>query len=133
MRRSDLDTLNIRPHLERLVRTAWELGYRSELDHLKLQRWAHTLGFRGHWLTKSRRYSTTLGALRSARTEWAASRLGGASGRPDSETVKDWRYIGRGWDNPGDQWLASTAAASVAEARQLARQARLDDQAKRDG
>lgn len=133
LRRSDLGTLNIRPHLERLVRTAWDLGDRSELEHLKLQRWAHTLGFRGHWLTKSRRYSTTLGALRSARSEWSANRQGGASGYPNSEAVKDWRYIGRGWDNSGDEWLASTAAASAVEARQLARQARLDDQAKRVG
>ena len=32
-----------------------------------LGRWAHTLGFRGHFATKSRRYSVTLGALRRAR------------------------------------------------------------------
>jgi hypothetical protein len=28
------------------------------------------LGFRGHFSTKSRRYSTTLGALRTARADW---------------------------------------------------------------
>ena len=130
---SDLDLLNVRPHLRRLVRVAWELGGRPELEHLKLQSWAHTLGFRGHWLTKSRRYSTTLGALRSARAVWSASRQGGDSGCPNAETIKDWRYSGRGWDNPGDEWLARTAAAAKAEARQLARRARLDDQAKSDG
>ena len=133
LRRSDLDRLNVRPHLERLVRMAWELGGRSELEHLKLQRWAHTLGFRGHWLTKSRRYSTTLGALRSARAEWSANRQRKPSDTPDSETVKDWQYGGRGWENPGDEWLARTAAAAAGEARKLARQARLEDQAKRDG
>ena len=33
-------------------------------------RWLHTLGYRGHITTKSRRYSTTMGALRAARTTW---------------------------------------------------------------
>ena len=71
---SDLVALDLRPHVERLVTTAWDLGGRPELDHLKLRHWAHTLGFRGNWLTKSRHYSTTFGALRSARSEWTAKR-----------------------------------------------------------
>ena len=124
LRQSDLDQLKVRPHLERLVRTAWELGERPELAHLKLRNWAHTLGYRGHWLTKSRRYSTTLGALRSARAEWSASRNVETSGHPQSTTIGDWRYLGRGWDNPGDEWLARSAAAARAEARELAREAR---------
>jgi hypothetical protein len=33
-------------------------------------RWLHTLGYRGHITTKSRRYSTTMTALRAARTRW---------------------------------------------------------------
>ena len=132
LRQSDLDRLDVRPHLERLVTTAWDLGNRPALEHLKLRRWAHTLGFRGHWLTKSRRYSTTLGALRSARTQWSASRGGVVPVGPESVAVKDWRYLGLGWDNHGDEWLARTAATAAAEARQLARQARLDDQAERD-
>lgn len=33
-------------------------------------RWLHTLGYRGHITTKSRRYSTTMGALRAARAAW---------------------------------------------------------------
>ncbi len=33
------------------------------LDRLRLRTWAHTLGFPGHWLAKSRAYSTTFGAL----------------------------------------------------------------------
>lgn len=132
LRQSDLDRLDVRPHLERLVRTAWDLGDRPALEHLKLRRWAHTLGFRGHWLTKSRRYSTTLGALRSARTQWSASRGGVVPVGPESVAVKDWRYLGLGWDNHGDEWLARTAATAAAEARQLARQARLDDRAERD-
>ena len=44
---------------------------------LNLARHAHRLGYGGHFLTKSRRYSTTFGALRDARVQWReARRLG---------------------------------------------------------
>jgi excisionase family DNA binding protein len=39
---SDLVSLDLRPHLQRLVTTAWDLGGRPELAHLKLRHWAHT-------------------------------------------------------------------------------------------
>jgi hypothetical protein len=122
---SDLASLDLRPHAKRLVTTAWDLGGRPELEHLKLRHWAHTLGFRGHWLTKSRHYSTTFGALRSARSEWTAKRRGPAGGPSEGAAIKDWRYLGRGWDNRGDAWLAHTAAGEAADARKLAREARL--------
>lgn len=125
LRESDLAALDLRPHLKRLVTTAWDLGGRPEFEHLKLRLWAHTLGFRGHWLTKSRRYSTTLGALRGARAEWTATLRDAVDRPPEVSAVKDWRYVGRGWDNEGDAWLAQTAAAEASEIRTLARQARL--------
>ena len=116
LRESDLAALDVRPHLKRLVLTAWELGGRPELEDLKLRRWAHTLGFRGHWLTKSRRYSTTLGALRSARAVWSANRRDAAPDVSESVAVKDWRFSGRGWDNPGDEWLARTCLLYTSDA-----------------
>ena len=64
-------------HLRRMVMRAHALH-----DDLPgIRRWAHMLGFRGHFATKSRAFSTTMGALRTARTEyrsgparWHASR-----------------------------------------------------------
>ncbi|MCO6010209.1 hypothetical protein NE236_35125 [Actinoallomurus purpureus] len=50
-------------HTERLVQAAWDLGEHWE----SLRRWAHMLGFGGHFLTKARRYSVTFAALRDAR------------------------------------------------------------------
>ena len=44
------------------MRSAWTLS----------PRWAHTLGFRGHFLTKARRYSVTFAALRGVRAEYRA-------------------------------------------------------------
>ncbi len=122
LRESDLSSLDLPPHLDRLVRTAWRLGGRPELADLRLRPWAHTLGFRGHWLTKSRRYSTTLGQLRRARAEWARHRSGPV--QPDEVVLKDWRYAGRGWANPGDELLAHTAARERRESRVAAREAR---------
>ena len=68
----DLDHLDQLPaYIRELVRAAWELGGRPELDHLRLRAWAHMLGFGGHWSTKSRRYSTTFTVLRRARVTFA--------------------------------------------------------------
>ena len=53
--------------------------------------WAHMLGFGGHWSTKSRRYSTTLTALRRARVAFAKRRRAkdgvplDAWGRPEDD------------------------------------------------
>ncbi|MFJ4436141.1 replication initiator [Streptomyces sp. NPDC088923] len=46
------------------------IGRLPEFAHLKFWKWAHMRGFRGHFSTKSRSYSVTLGALRDARRAW---------------------------------------------------------------
>lgn len=123
---SQLAELDLPEHLARLVRTAWELGGEPALSDLRLRAWAHTIGFRGHWLTKSRAYSTTFGALRAARALHVAEHRGEA-GDPESIAVKDWRFVGRGWANPGDALLAATAAGHRSDARNHARQDRNDN------
>ena len=55
------------------------------------------LGFRGHFSTKSRAYSTTLGKLRTARAQHARAQH--ADNLPDDETVlvvAHWRFVGLG-------------------------------------
>jgi hypothetical protein len=59
-------------HAGRLVAACWALGV--DPDHAGLRRWAHMLGFGGHFSTKSRCYSTTLRALRAARQAWRRRR-----------------------------------------------------------
>jgi hypothetical protein len=72
--RTTADNLRIcgspRSHQGRLILAAWRLGHHSHADFNALRRWAHMLGYRGHFATKSRRYSTTMRALRSARSDW---------------------------------------------------------------
>ena len=59
-------------HTQRLIDACWHIGHASgrmcgKVTYASLRRWAHMLGFGGHFLTKARRYSVTLTALRQAR------------------------------------------------------------------
>ena len=115
-----------------LVRACWALGGRPELDGLRLREWAHMLGFGGHWSTKSRRYSTTMGALRRARVQFAKRRRArdgvplDAWGRPEDDqaviVVASWVYVGSGFATEGERWLALSAAARAREQREVARE-----------
>ena len=127
----DLEQLDQLPaHVAELVRAAWELGSRPELESLRLRAWAHMLGFRGHWSTKSRRYSTTMGALRRARVAFAKRRRArngvplDAWGRPEDDqaviVVTSWVYVGAGFATEGERWLALSAAARAREQRRIA-------------
>jgi hypothetical protein len=129
----DLDHLDKLPaHVGELVRACWELGGRPELDRLRLRAWAHMLGFGGHWSTKSRRYSTTMGALRRARVAFAKRRRAkdgvplDAWGRPEDDDqvviVASWVYVGSGYETEGERWLALSAAARAREQRRIARE-----------
>jgi hypothetical protein len=73
----ELLELKVPAHVAELVRACWELAGRPGLAKLRLRMWAHMLGFGGHFSTKSRRYSTTLGALRRARVTYAIRRRRG--------------------------------------------------------
>jgi hypothetical protein len=129
----DLDRLDGLPaHVAELVRAAWELGGYPELEALRLRAWAHMLGFGGHRSTKSRRYSTTMTALRRARVAFAKRRRArdgiplDAWDRPeDDQTVivlATWTYVATGYATEGERWLALSAAARAREQRQVARE-----------
>ena len=107
---AELAQLDISDHARRLIRTAWTLGARKSLEHLRLRAWAHMLGFRGHFSTKSRRYSTTLSALRDARAEWRRAQT--AANTPDTgpETtyvLTHWAFAGTGLSD-AEAWLAAS-------------------------
>ncbi|AZM47507.1 replication initiation protein [Streptomyces sp. WAC 06738] len=119
---AELAQLRVSDHARELIRTAWRLGARPELEELRLRAWAHMLGFRGHFSTKTRRYSTALGALREASAEWCRLQALAERGDPVPEGEADttlvlahWVYAGTGLSR-GEQWLAAAHAPEPAAA-----------------
>jgi hypothetical protein len=112
-------------HTQRLVDACWTLGRPAEWRSLR--RWAHMLGFGGHFLTKSRHYSVTFRLLREERAIWQRTQTAGPE--PDVSTeastvlvLNFLDFVGAGWHNPGDAMLANSAAAQARERRQTARE-----------
>ncbi|MBB5110812.1 hypothetical protein FHU28_000651 [Micromonospora echinospora] len=97
--------------------------------YARLRRWAHMLGFGGHFLTKARRYSVTFQLLRDTRVTYRRSEdHDQGAGEPiravdhlDDTTliVGTLTFAGVGWHTTGDALLANTAAA-LARARHAA-------------
>jgi hypothetical protein len=109
------------------------------------------LGFRGHFSTKTRRYSTTLASLRDARKQWRTLHTLTAHGLDVATPVVKilvqdladvdpldrygdtvlvvgyWRYTGRG-HTPGEAVFARTIAEDCAESRLIWRQVRQHDE-----
>jgi len=130
IREGEVEHLQIPAHLKRLVATAWRLG--AEKEHARMRRWAHSLCFAGHVMTRSRRYSTTMGTLRKARREWQLAQItnagpdnagtagaGTESGAAVTGTTK-WSFIGIGHRFEIDHLLAVSFAEERQHQRHLA-------------
>lgn len=121
--------LGIADHPRRLIEACLDLNH--VYPDRKLRAWAHMLGFRGHFSTKARRYSTTLGALRQVRADYRARQERGALGLPDPDdhpeattlVLSHWTYAGHG-HTPGESWLAATIHRDLQASRDTARQER---------
>ncbi|QPP08348.1 replication initiation protein [Streptomyces bathyalis] len=122
---AELDRHDVPDHTRCLIRAC------KELDPLypdrRLWAWAHMLGFRGHFSTKSRRYSITLGALRQARADYRAAEQAEVLGLDDVDpdtvlVLADWQYAGNG-HSPGESALAATIARDLQLNRDTAREA----------
>ncbi len=118
-------------HAARMLEACWRLGRpgsdldpsvverNSRLSFERLRRWAHMLGFGGHFSTKSRLYSTTLRALREARALWRQEHYRTADHMAEETTllVGSFTFADSGWRTLGDALLANTAAAMAREHR----------------
>ncbi|WP_432156570.1 replication initiator [Streptomyces sp. bgisy153] len=118
---ADIDSAPVTTHVRTLMRACWRLGGLPEYAPLRLRAWTHTLGYRGHILTKSRAYSTTYAALRAER----AHHMGHTdTDTGDAVTERNWRYTGSG-HTPGAALIAAGIAEDLAENRAAAHQALL--------
>ncbi|MFG3096965.1 replication initiator protein RepSA [Streptomyces sp. NPDC048202] len=121
-----LALLDVPEHPARLIAACLDLH--PLYPDRKLRDWAHMLGFRGHFSTKSRSYSTTLGALRQTRADYRASQQRAALGLPDPDdedattlTIAHWAYAGHG-HTPGESWLAANMRRDIQHNREAARE-----------
>jgi hypothetical protein len=129
---TDARYLGASRHAVRIIETAEQLASSGGEVYEPLADRYGTLGYRGHVLTKTRRYSTTFGALRRARAEWrqngrpahdpAEVRQVGADDDPDGDAAdivieRSWRFVGVGFF---DADTAARALSSAALAREHA-------------
>jgi len=124
--------LDISAHTRRILTTLAKLA--ALPGNTAMLTWLHTLGYRGHITTKSRRYSTTMTALRAIRHHWrqhhtdqskAVNSPHNAPDRPNGllavDYLDDWRIAGAGHRNDGERLLVHTAAHQARQHRYLAR------------
>jgi len=123
-----ITALRCSAHHKRMAATAWRLGAPGAVGDPRLRLWAHMLGYGGHFLTKSRRYSVSFGQLRRARAEHRRLERHGDTdtvrdpwGRPLDDTVvlvlNDWTYAGRGYAPRSLGAQLALASADQARAR----------------
>ncbi|MGW6013979.1 MULTISPECIES: replication initiator protein RepSA [Streptomyces] len=125
--------LGVPDHARRLIAACFDLD--PLYPDRRLRAWAHMLGFRGHFSSKSRRYSTTLGELRQTRADYRAAQERDARGLDDIEpdtvlVLASWQYAGHG-HTPGESALAASIARDLQQNRETAREA-LHDQLERE-
>ncbi|MGV0737480.1 replication initiator [Mycobacterium syngnathidarum] len=119
--------LDVSEHVRTILTTIDAL---AETGMAGIGRWLHTLGYRGHITTKSRRYSTTLGALRARRAAWTREQTANTTPpqhdpQPtgnDTSGVSDWTFDRAGHTCLGDRTLIIGAALRAIAARRLARE-----------
>ncbi len=151
---ADLERLSCSRHYRQMIATAWRLGgeHAAQLTRAwdmprdqgtfavaraladmkaaiadgdgRLRKWAHMLGYGGHFLSKSRAYSVTFGQLRAARRDHQRAQRHPDGerdpwGRPLDETVvlvlKTWQVTGTGHTTQAEADLAMSAAARARE------------------
>ncbi|MEK6438193.1 replication initiator [Pseudonocardia sp. T1-2H] len=119
-----LERMHLATHHRRLIETAWHLGGLAQYAELNLRKWAHMLGFRGHFLTKSRAYSTTFRVIRGERRAWRLAEQLDHLGHPADDPViviNDWHLVGIGHHTDTDRELAIAHAERIRDDRRTTR------------
>jgi hypothetical protein len=146
-----IGALIVSDHVRRILDAITALS--REPGRADMAGWLHTLGYRGHVTTKSRRYSVTMGLLSAHRAVWRSQqnrRFNSATGTatmstatpapPAQNDVHDpggldglgWEFTGYGHASTADRLLALSAAARARDALWAARDATAIDPGYRD-
>jgi hypothetical protein len=107
-------------HFIRLYEVAGEMVRSSSYSRLISQRWVDSLGFGGHIMAASRRFSVTRRTLAKIRRDFAVTARESRGETADAAFDGDTRYEygGRGWASEGDAWLVAEERRNREEARQ---------------
>ncbi|WP_078326925.1 replication initiator [Mycobacteroides salmoniphilum] len=121
--------LDITEHVRAILSTISDLSQRAQRLGIAtltgIGRWLHTLGYRGHITTKSRRYSTTMGKLRAIRATWTRQQASKHT-TPQQQSLLEaretddpvwWEFDRAGHATPGDRTLVVSAALRHIHAR----------------
>lgn len=106
-----IDQLEVTDHSRQILRTIVAIS--AEGSYADMLYWVHTLGYRGHVVSKSQQFSTTMTALRERRADWRKSRIDDARAAiVDSSTHEPipWQFQRMGHANFGDRVLAVSAS-----------------------
>ena len=120
--------LDVTAHVRAILTTITDMAAHRAYDGM--DRWLHTLGYRGHITTKSRLFSTTMGALRAYRATWTreqqadhAATTKDAQHRratPTSDAI-EWEFDRVGLCSLGERALILSAARRMIEHRHTVR------------
>jgi hypothetical protein len=117
-----ISELDVSDHVRAILSTIAQF---AETGAAGIGKWLHTLGYRGHITTKSRRYSTTMGALRTQRAQWNSNQGSNsiASQHDSADAVSSqtlWCFDRAGHTSLGDRVLVISAALRRTAARRTA-------------
>jgi hypothetical protein len=120
--------LDVSAHVRAILTTITDLAAHRAYDGMN--RWLHTLGYRGHITTKSRLFSTTMGALRAYRAAWTrqqhtqqAAKTIAAEHHAAAASIDAiaWEFDRSGLCSLGERVLILSAAQRMIEHRHTAR------------
>ncbi|CAN5277900.1 plasmid replication initiator protein [soil metagenome] len=111
--------LDVSPHVRAILTTIIDLS--THRAYQGVDRWLHTLGYRGHITTKSRLFSTTMGALRAYRATWAREQHDDRIVAPTIDAT-EWEFDRAGLCGLGERVLILSAAQRMIEQRHTVRE-----------
>lgn len=120
--------LDVTAHVRAILTTITGMAAHRAYDGM--DRWLHTLGYRGHITTKSRLFSTTMGALRAYRAAWtrqhhtqqAATTMDAEHhGATSTSDAIEWEFDRVGLSSLGERALILSAAQRMIEHRHTGR------------
>ena len=120
--------LDVTAHVRAILTTITDMAAHRAYDGM--DRWLHTLGYRGHITTKSRLFSTTMGALRAYRAAWtrqhhtqhtATTKAAEHHGATATIDAIEWEFDRVGMCTLGERALILSGARRMIEHRHTAR------------